>query len=124
MAETAVPLDNSPEARMARRYPQPVLVGDLMRYPLTEFDRRPMGEITHVARTPEGKIVLIVLLNHRFGWSRRLVAIPIEVVGIRGVEVVGIDINPAMVRALPVWTEGRDALLAPGDLIRIALTKS
>jgi hypothetical protein len=124
MSNITQAVDDSPEAKMARRYPQPVLVGALMRYPFTEFDRRSMGDILHVARTPAGKIELIVLLNHRFGWSRRMVAIPIEVVGIRGVEVVALDINSEMVRALPTWTEGADNVLATEDSIRIALTKS
>lgn len=109
---------------MARRYPQPVLVGDLMRYQFTEFDRRGIGDIQNVVRTASGKIELIVLLNHRFGWSRRPVAIPIELVGIRGIEVVALDINTDMIRALASWSKGADTVLDPKDSIRIALTKS
>jgi hypothetical protein len=118
--------DDSPEARMARRYPQPVEVGTLKRYPFTEFDRRVVGEITAVSKTPAGKIQLIILLSWRFGWTmpRRLIAVPIELVGIRGTEVVALDINLEMVRASPTWAFAPSTLLGDKESILIALAKS
>ena len=52
--------DNSPEAKMARRFPQKVRVGDLIGLPVLDGDDVTLGRVQKVVRTPEGKIRLIV----------------------------------------------------------------
>jgi hypothetical protein len=123
VAPPTVP-DDSPEAKMARRFPQKVRVGFLVGMTLIEYDRRALGQVKQVVRTPEGKIELIVLTSRRFGWSRRLVAVPIEVIGILGQQVKVLDISADQFGALPTWTNTQDSNIADDQTILIALTKS
>jgi len=122
-APLSVP-DDSPEARMARRFPQKVKVGFLVGMTLIEYDRRALGQVKEVIRTPKGKIDLIVLTSRRFGWSRRLVAVPIEVIGILGQQVKVLDISADQFGALPTWIEGQGSKIPDDETILIALTKS
>lgn len=116
--------DDSPEAKMARRFPQKVRVGFLVGMTLIEYDRRSLGRVEELVRTPSGKILLIVLTSRRFGWTRRAVAVPIEVIGILGEQVKVLDINADEFGKLPTWTEGQDTRIPDEETIRIALTKS
>src|SRR4051794_7762761 len=58
-----------PEEIMSQRFPQPVRVGDLIGLPVLDFDDSTIGYIRQVARTPDGKIQLIVPYWYWFGWS-------------------------------------------------------
>ena len=60
-----------PDEKMARRFPQPVRVGDLIGLPvLDEQDSHHRLRHDEVVRTPDGKIVLIVPYGAWFGWAR------------------------------------------------------
>src|SRR5262245_52520861 len=74
----------SPEEKMRRRYPQPVKVGDLIGLPVLDDHDRTLGYVQNVVRTPSGKIQLVVPYGGVLGWRQRLIAVPIEVVGIAG----------------------------------------
>src|SRR5258708_4704486 len=52
--------DESPEAKMNRRFPQKVRTGDLIGLPMLDDDDVTLGLVQKVVRTPEGKIKLIV----------------------------------------------------------------
>ena len=53
---------------MQKRFPQPVRVGDLIGLPVLDDDDSTIGYVREVARTAEGKIVLIVPYSAWFGW--------------------------------------------------------
>src|SRR5262249_18406497 len=50
----------TPEARMQRRFPQDVRVGDLIGLPVLDGYHQTLGRVRQVVRTPDGKIKLIV----------------------------------------------------------------
>src|SRR4051812_41576371 len=52
--------NESPEAKMARRFPQKVKVGDLIGLPILDDNDVTLGHVQKVVRTPDGKIRLIV----------------------------------------------------------------
>ena len=90
----------SPEQLMARRFPQPIKVGDLVGLPVLDWEDSTIGFITQVVRTPEGKVQLIVPYSRWLGWARfasssvwgrRLVAVPIEKVAILGRQVAALE---------------------------------
>jgi len=54
----------SPEETMARRFPQPVRVGDLIGLPVLDDQDSTIGYIHEVVRTPTGKIQLVVPYGH------------------------------------------------------------
>lgn len=121
------PMPTEAEARMARRFPQPVRVGDLIGLPLLDDDSVTLGHVRSVVRDPQGKIRLIVSYGGWLGgwlnWGGRPVAVPLEVVGIYGRQIAALDITPKEIATAPRWTAGGDQPIAPGDTIRIALAR-
>jgi len=79
------------DERMARRFPQPVRIGDLIGLPMLDDSASTLGVVRQVVRTPQGKIALIVSYSRWFGWFGHPVAVPLEVVGIEGRQLVSLD---------------------------------
>jgi hypothetical protein len=119
MAQAATP--DTPEARFNRRFPQKARVGDLIGLPVLDDDDVTLGHVQKVAKTPEGKIRLIVSYSRWFGWFGRPVAVPIEVVVILGRQIDSVDMKPDEYAAAPTWLEGKDEIVGENEVIRIAL---
>jgi hypothetical protein len=121
------PMPTEAEARMQRRFPQPVRVGDLIGLPVLDDDNATLGHVRAVVRSPQGKIRLIVSYGGWLGgwlnWGGRPVAVPIEVVGIMGREIAALDMPAGEFAAAPRWAAGDDQPIAPGETIRIALAR-
>jgi len=112
--------------RMDRRFPQPVRVGDLIGLPIIDDQDRTLGRVREVVRTPQNKIALIVAYNRWFGYwglDTRLVAVPIEVVGILGRELASLDMLPSEYAAAPTWHDPNATVLPDDDSIRVALAR-
>ena len=110
--------------RMSRRFPQPVRVGDLIGLPVLDDRASTLGRVRQVVRTAQGKIALIVAYGGWFGWGARLLAVPIEVVGIEGRQLASLDMPRREYAAAPTW-QGNDAtVLADDAIIRVALARS
>ncbi|MEO8935774.1 MAG: PRC-barrel domain-containing protein [Burkholderiaceae bacterium] len=122
-ADDAPKTDDSPEARMNRRFPQKVRIGFLVGLPVIDDDYGALGDVVEVVRTPAGKILLIVLHGGWLGYFGRKVAVPIEVVAILGKQIASLDMQPPAYRTAPTWTPGRDSRIPDDEIIRIALTK-
>jgi PRC-barrel domain len=119
-AEKPMPMDE----RMSRRFPQPVRVGDLVGLPMLDDRASTIGHVRQVVRTAQDKIKLIVSCGGWLGLGARLVAVPIEVVGIEGRQLVSLDMPRSEYAAAPTWHATDDAVL-PGDAtIRIALARN
>jgi len=115
--------EETPEAKMAKRFPQKVRVGHLIGLPLLDENDVTLGLIQKVVRTPGGKIQLIVSYSKWFGWFGRPVAVPIEVVAILALQVDAVDMPREDFEAEPTWTPGKDTVLADDETIRIALAR-
>ena len=76
--------DVTPEQRMQARFPQPVRVGDLIGLPLLDDSAAPSATSAKSCARRRIKIELIIGYGGFLGWGMRPVAVPIEVVGIRG----------------------------------------
>jgi len=110
--------------RMLKRFPQPVRVGDLIGLPVLDESASTLGHVRRVVRTPQGNIELIVAYSRWWGWFGRPVAVPIEVVGIEGRQLVSLDMLGSEYAAAPTWRD-RDAAALPADaIIRIALART
>jgi hypothetical protein len=119
-AEHPMPMNE----RYLRRFPQPVSVGHLIGLPVLDLDASTMGYVRQVVRTPQGKIELIVSYSRWWGWFGRLVAVPIEVVGIEGRQLVSLDMAPREYTAAPTWQKGDAQPLSPDATIKIALARN
>jgi hypothetical protein len=110
--------------RMLKRFPQPVRVGDLIGLPVLDQNASTLGYVRQVLRRPQGGIELIVSYSRWWGWFGRPVAVPIEVVGIEGRQLVSLDMPSSAYAAAPTW-QGNDATVLPADAtIRVALARS
>jgi hypothetical protein len=115
--------DESPEAIMARRFPQKVRVGDLVGLPVLDDNDVTLGHVRQVVRSPDGKIKLIVGYSRWFGWFGRPVAVPIEVVAILGKQIASLDMSPDEYEEAPTWTGDADGRIPDDEIIRIAITR-
>lgn len=122
----------SPEQTMARRFPQPIRVGDLIGLPVLDWWDSTIGFIEQVVRTPDGKIQLIVPYGRWLGWApfaktttwgKRPVAVPIEKVAILGRQVAALDMSRDDFDTAPTWTVSQGEPIAPSEMIRIAITR-
>jgi hypothetical protein len=113
----------SPEEKMQRRFPQPKRAGDLIGLPVLDDYDRTIGHIKHVVRTQAGKLQLVVTYGGFLVWPKRLIAVPIEVVAIAGLQLAALDMTRAEFDAAPAWSEGSTTPVVPDDVIRIALYK-
>ena len=113
----------SPEERMRRRFPQPVRVGDLIGLRVLDDYDVTISLVRHVARTQEGKVLLIVAHTGPIGWGGRLVAVPIEAVAIFGRQLASLDMKPAEYASAVTWSAARAAPLRPEEKILVGLTR-
>jgi PRC-barrel domain len=111
----------SSEEKMQRRYPQPVRVGDLVGLPVLDDHDRTLGRVKGVVRTPSGKIQLIVPYGGFLGWRQRLIAVPIEVVGIAGRQLAALDMTRAEFDVAPAWNDPESQPIPTSEVIRIGL---
>ena len=121
VAATKSPDSLLPEEKMQRRYPQWVRVGDLIGLPVLDDDDRTLGRIKTVVRASGGKIQLIVPFGGFLGWRQRLVAVPIEVVGIAGRQIAALDMTRAEFEAALAWNDPGSQVISPEERIRIGL---
>jgi hypothetical protein len=112
--------------RMKKRYPQPARVGDLIGYAVLDDNSRTLGYVRQVVRTADGKIELIVAYNSWCGWcgiDRRLVAVPIEVVGVLGRQIASLDMPPSEFATAPIWNGSGATVLGDDETIKVALAR-
>jgi hypothetical protein len=118
---TTPPAALSPEEKMRRRHPQPVRVGDLIGLPVLDDRDRTLGYVKTVVRSASGKIALIVPYGGFLGWRQRLVAVPIEVVGIAGRQLAALDMTRAAFADAPAWNDPESQPIAASEIIRVGL---
>jgi hypothetical protein len=112
------------KAHMLKRFPQPVRVGDLIGLAVLNDNASTLGHVRQVVRTPQGNVELIVSYSRFWGWFGRPVAVPIEVVGIEGRQLVSLDMDSSEYANAPTW-HAEDTTAQPNDAtIRIALART
>jgi hypothetical protein len=119
-AEHPMPMNE----RMLKRFPQPVRVGDLIGLPVLNENASTLGHVRQVVRTPQGNIELIVSYSRFWGWFGRPVAVPIEVVGIEGRQLVSLDMDTKEYAGAPTWQKNGATALPNDATIQIALSRN
>ena len=110
--------------RYLKRFPQPVRVGDLIGLPVLDHRASTLGTVRQVVRTAQGQTKLIVSYSRWWGWFGRPVAVPLEVVGIQGRELVSLDMDPDEYVGSPTWQEAGATVLPANASVRIALARN
>jgi hypothetical protein len=131
-ANTPKEQEPTPEEKMARRFPQPVRVGDLIGLPVLDWQDSTIGYVRDVVRTPAGKIQLVVPYGAWFGWvnfngafdrARRPVAVPIETVAILARQIDVLDMPRAAFDSAPTFSAAQAVPLGRDEIIKIAITR-
>jgi hypothetical protein len=113
----------TPEQRMNARFPQKVRVGDLIGLAILDYDDRTLGYVSDVARTPDGKIILVMPEARWFGRSGRPIPIPIETVALLARQINLLDIPRDQVAKIATWNAADGRSINRDDIIRIALSR-
>ncbi|MBV9076848.1 MAG: hypothetical protein JO048_05125 [Methylobacteriaceae bacterium] len=125
LAPTGAPALDLPAlaAQTAKRFPQPVRVGDLLGRRLLEpKEAQPvLGRVTGVNRRADGGIDLIVAAGGFLGFGAREVALPTEATALMGEYVALLGVPPEVLSKLP---EARETSPVPREeRIRMGITK-
>ena len=110
--------------RYLKRFPQPARVGYLIGLPVLDLNSKTLGYVQQVVRTPAGEIKFIVSYSRWWGWFGRLVAVPLEVLGIEGRQLVSVDMSPSEYDAAPTWRDAAGAPMPVDATILVALSRS
>ena len=113
----------TPEQRMAKRWPQPVLAGHLVGLPLLDDDDRELGRIRQVVRKPDGHVVLVTSSGGFLGFGRRDVGVPIETVVILARQLDLLDIPRDDFFKLETWRDDAGTPVAADDTLKIGISR-
>jgi len=119
-AEHPMPMNE----RYLKRFPQPARVGDLIGLPVLDLNSKTLGYVQQVVRTPAGEIKFIVSYSRWWGWLGRLVAVPLEALGIEGRQLVSLDMSPSEYEAAPTWRDTKATPLPVDASVLVALSRS
>jgi hypothetical protein len=122
--DKAMAAEKMPAAeRMRRRFPQPATVASLIGIPLIDENARTLGYVRRVVRTPQGATKFIIAYGGFLGWGTRLIAVPIEVVGIAGRQLISLDMPASDYVAAPTWRPDGEDVIPDAASIRVALAR-
>jgi hypothetical protein len=110
-------------AAAAKRFPQPVRVGDLIdrivRQPRP--DRPSLGHVSQVVRSSDGAVKLVIDYGGVFGFGSRPIAVPADAMALLGVEVEILAYTPTQLAAFPTYRAAGDVPVGSDETIRMAL---
>jgi hypothetical protein len=112
-------------ARQAKRYPQPIRVGDLIgRKALQPLESQPvLGRVAAITRRSDGGLDMVLRIGGLAGFDARPVAVPIEGIAVMGEFVAVMDFSPEQLNALPTVEGAGGAALPANDVIRMGIAK-
>ena len=113
------------QAIAAQRFPQEVLVGDLIgRQVLRHLESQPtIGFVSDVVERVDNRIFVIIDLGGRFAWSRRSVAVPVEALALNGQYLEVNAYSPQQLAALPAFSAKDERPVSRDAKLSVALSK-
>lgn len=111
--------------RAARRFPQPVRVGDLIGRQLLDHTeaQHVLGRVAAVWRRADGGLDLVIRRGGVLGVGASEVAVPADALALLGEYVVAVDVTPAQLDALPEAAGSDETKLGPEERIRMGLVR-
>ena len=112
----------TPTTAAARRFPQPVRVGDLIHRPVLEpvVSRRILGHVERVVRLDAGREAIVMTYGGLWGIGVRRIAVPLEAMALLGSEVEVLDFTPRQLDGFPTY-DGRGRTLGGAEIIQMGL---
>jgi hypothetical protein len=109
----------------ARRFPQPVRVGDLLKRQVLEpLESQPtLGWVRDVVKQPDGGIAVIVEYGGALGLFTRPIAVPLEAMVVLGEYMEIIDFKPNQLKQFKTFDTGAAMPLPPDSIIKVGLAR-
>jgi hypothetical protein len=109
-------------AQTARRFPQPVRVGDLIGRQVLQptESQQVLGHVAAIANGPDG-VEAIVTYGGFLGFGTHPIAVPIDGLALLGQYVVATGFTPAQLAAFPMADAAATTKLAPDSVIRMGI---
>jgi len=106
----------------AKRFPQPVRVGDLIhRTVLQPTESRPvLGSVVRVIRLDDGNPAIVIKYGGVFGFGGRDIAVPLDAMVLLGDEMEVLDLTPEQLGMLPTY-DGAGRVLDADAIIHVGL---
>jgi hypothetical protein len=109
----------------ARRFPQPVRVGDLLnRQVLRPVESQPvLGRVHDVVRQPDGTIDVVVNYGGLFGFFTRPIAVPVDAMVLLGQYMEIVDFTPQQLDKFATFDGAGATSLQAASIIRVGLAR-
>lgn len=113
-----------PAEKWKRRFPQPVLVSDLIGRQMLDRDQGVLGTIDTVVATPDGEVHIAFHRRRLVLFRGDTVVVPNVMAALLGPFVMLPEMSDAEIAALPAYRPAAYQALDGGSHIRMALTKN
>ena len=112
------------QERAAKRWPQPVRVGDVIGREVLEpkENQAVLGRVAQVGRRPDGGLELRISFGGVLGVGARTIAVPIEATALLGEYVVVVDYSRSELGRFPS-AEQTDGAVAADETIRMPIVR-
>lgn len=106
LPQAATPAALSQDEKWRRRFPQPVLVSDLIGRLVLDRDQGVLGRIETLVGTPDGTVQIVYAKRSWLGFGGTTVAVPAKATALLGKFVMVLDLSDEKLDRLPAWTAG------------------
>jgi hypothetical protein len=122
-AQEPAPPGGDLAAFAAKRFPQPVRVGDLIRRPvLAPLESRPLlGHVQNVVRLANDELAIVIRYGGFWSFGGRDIAVPAEGMVLLGQELEVLDFTPQTLDTFPTFAAHGATVLGPDEVIRMGL---
>jgi hypothetical protein len=124
-AQQMKPADMSPSTAAARRFPQPVAVGDLLNRTVLRpvESQQILGRVDQVVKTPDGEIDVVVRYGGVFGFGARQIAVPVQAMVVLGEYMEIVDFTPEQLNGFPTYEASKAMPIGPDKIIQVGLAR-
>jgi len=106
----------------AKRFPQPVRVGDLIHRTVLQptESRSVLGSVVRVIRLDDGSQAIVIKYGGAWGFGGRNIAVPLDAMVLLGEEMEVLDLTPEQLRMFPTYS-GAGRVLDADEIIHVGL---
>ena len=109
----------------AKRFPQPVRVGDLLGMDVLQpVESQPvLGHVAAVIHRPDGGLDLIIHYGGLFGLGSHPIAVPAEAIALIGSSVAAVGVTPEQLDRFPKVPFPHAGTLGPNEQIKLGIVR-
>ena len=124
-AQQPKPPGMSPTEAAARRFPQPVRVGDLLQRQVLQpvESQNTLGWVKTVIKRDDGAVEIVVDYGGVRGFFTRPIVVPVEAMVLLGQYMEIVDFTPAQLKEFKTFDAAGTAPLPPDSIIDIGLAR-